>query len=263
MGQDVRVRANMFAQRTVKAAHEVWCLRGTSGLIKHARVVLMHRAHEKLGASRARLAEAIETSGSTPLNSVTIDSENLDQGVHYAPTPRLVLDWVHDIFTFRLDEWCFIDVGAGRGRVVLGAAQRPYAQVIGVEFAEEFCEIARRNLQALPASALKAGRVELRNGDAALLDVPQLPCIAFLFNPFGPRVLESFIARMLQSHASVPRPIIFAYVNPIEASVFERFPELERAHLPRPTRIKFKLLSPYSLEIYATPEAKPYLANMF
>src|SRR3712207_1940229 len=42
----------------------------------------------------------------------------------------------------------FVDLGSGKGRVVLAAARFPFKRVIGVEIAESLNEVARANVEA-------------------------------------------------------------------------------------------------------------------
>lgn len=45
-------------------------------------------------------------------------------------------------------KFTFIDFGAGMGRVLLMASERPFRKIIGVEFARELITIAENNLRS-------------------------------------------------------------------------------------------------------------------
>lgn len=232
---------------------------GPINLCSHLRTVLVRRLHEHLIDRRNAAHETIPTSPVAELDRLTIDSENRTDGIHHEATPRLILDWMYALLPADLSGWCFVDYGAGRGRVLIEAAQKPFAKVIGVEFAKELWTIANHNLGALPADVVQAGGVEILLDDATRIDMPHLPSIGFLFNPFQSQTLRKVLSRITKCYAEQPRPIILAYLNPVEAKVFEEFPQLVRCHLPLTARAKFALLSPYRLEIYATREAMPCL----
>jgi precorrin-6B methylase 2 len=81
--------------------------------------------------------------------------------------------------------------------------------VLGVEYAPELVEAARRNAQ-------RAGRtnVEFVAADAAQYDLPEVPALIFLFNPFDAVILGRFLARnreRLKAHGSV-----IAYANDLQ-----------------------------------------------
>jgi len=232
---------------------------GPVNFFSHVRTVLMRRAHEHFIDRRYDSHESISTSPVTELEKLTIESANRTDGVHHEATPRLVLNWMYEVLPSDLKGWCFIDYGAGRGRVLIEAAQRPYSKVIGVEFAKELWAIANHNFKALPEHIRQTTNVEILHDDAARIDIPHLPSINFLFNPFQSQTLRKVLTRIMESYTENPRPIILAYLNPVEAKVITEFPQIVRCPLPLLARIKFSLLSPYRLEIYATREAIPLL----
>ena len=216
------------------------------------RTVLLHRAHEIAASSSAGNLEAIPTAGKTELDQLTIDSANKATAVHYAPTPRAVFCWLHELLPDDRSNTTFIDVGAGRGRIVMMASQYDYARVMGVEFADELAAQARANLAACPPASIKASRVEIIHGDATEIVAPDGVSIFFLFNPFGADVLEKFLNNVLGAHADNPRPMTFIYVNPLHADVIERRKMLTQARLPATTRLKLALFSPYKARVYHT-----------
>lgn len=118
----------------------------------------------------------------------------------------------------------FVDYGSGKGRALLLAAEYPFGRIVGVEFADSLTRIARRNLAVLGDDA---ARVEVVLADATSFDPPSEPLVLYFFNPFGPPVLESVLARVRDSVEAMPRPVYVVITGPpelarvVEAAGFE------------------------------------------
>lgn len=123
----------------------------------------------------------------------------------------------------------FVDLGCGRGRAMLLAAEQGFARVIGIELDPRLAEQAwanvRRWQQRRPA---KSGQPELevREGDAARTEFPHMPLLVWLYNSFGPDTLRAVLGRLMDSWSSAPRPITLCYFNPVHADVVAEFPTL-------------------------------------
>ena len=127
-----------------------------------------------------------------------------------------------------IDEYTFIDLGAGMGRAMLLAAAYPFRAVVGVELHPALTRIARRNLALWRAA--KRTRVPLRMfcRDASEFPLPAGPCVAFLFNPFGAPVLRRLLRRWKQTLAERPAQLDILYVNNEQESVLRREPGFVR-----------------------------------
>ena len=92
-----------------------------------------------------------------------------------------------------IEEFSFIDVGAGMGRAVLLAAGLPFRRVVGVELNPTLARIARKNLAVWRASGRARAPMKIICNDAAEFRLPTGPCLAFLFNPFGAPVMRRLL----------------------------------------------------------------------
>jgi SAM-dependent methyltransferase len=123
------------------------------------------------------------------------------------------------------DEFTFADVGCGKGRAMLVAAQFPFHRLWGVEISPELCEIARANL------ALRtewANRSSIIHEDAAYVTFPQGPLLIFMFHPFLAPVLRRVLANLEAQLRKSPRTTYVLYArNPGYTEVLERFPFLQ------------------------------------
>jgi SAM-dependent methyltransferase len=119
-----------------------------------------------------------------------------------------------------IEEFNFIDIGAGMGRAVLLAAELPFRQVIGVELNPILAGIARKNLTIWRSTGHAQSPMKMVCLDAAAFQLPLGPCLAFLFNPFGAQVMRQMLASWRKAPGG--RPLDLLYVNNEQESVLER-----------------------------------------
>jgi SAM-dependent methyltransferase len=115
-------------------------------------------------------------------------------------------------------ESTFIDLGSGKGRALLLAAEAGFRRVIGVELLPELHRIAAENVAKFRA-AHGAAAIELHCGDARTFAFPSQRTVLFLFNPFPEATLGAVLDRFDASIASDPRPACVLYHNPVHEHV--------------------------------------------
>lgn len=246
MKNDRQTKLGKLLSRLNKTFHSG----GIGGVTADLHNMLLFRIHDRILDRTARKSEPDGIGHTIELEKLTINSENQSLGVEYTPTPALVLSWIFQSLKINEPDWTFIDIGSGRGRVVLAAARRDFKKVMGVEFAKELHEDAKHHLSVQLNDATQFKRVKLLHADATKFEVPDGPCIFYLFNPFQKTVLEGFLANVIRSYERSPRAMIFAYSNPVHNEVFEHN---ERTHLRRKSMVewtKFTLMSPHRFKIY-------------
>jgi hypothetical protein len=109
----------------------------------------------------------------------------------------------------------FVDLGSGKGKVLLIAGRLPLQRVVGVEIDEELSECANRNIrQAKPR--LRAQSVE--SVAASVLDwpIPDETSIIYLSNPFIGQTFRSTVNRIIESYDRLPRTLHIVYYYPWE-----------------------------------------------
>ena len=110
----------------------------------------------------------------------------------------------------------FIDLGSGKGRMVLAAAARyPFKRVIGVELAEQLHEVARANV-ASSRWRLRCKDIVLVCSDVLDYEIPDDVTVVFLNNPFRGETFAGVIKNLIASADKNPRRIKVIYSNPIE-----------------------------------------------
>lgn len=151
---------------------------------------------------------------------------------YYAVAPSILqtlLDcWLATQPALPLERYTFLDVGAGKGRAALVAAQSPFLRVTGIELNPTLAATARANVHAFAKSrdANQLSPVEIVEGDALEVALPPGPIAAFLFHPFEAPLLRRFLARLTQHCAGSRLDVL--YVNAEHAAVFDRNPAFAR-----------------------------------
>jgi SAM-dependent methyltransferase len=133
----------------------------------------------------------------------------------------LVARWRRSRPVALIDEFVFVDVGAGMGRALLLASELPFRQVVGVELHPTLARIARRNAIAWRAAGRARAPMRMVCGDAVDFRFPDGPCVAFLFNPFGAPVMRRLLRALKKGFAGRPGQLDLLYVNNEQERVLE------------------------------------------
>ena len=225
---------------------------GLGLLVRRGHQVVLRKIHELVIEPMLSRGELHDTSGTVSLNELTIESPNKHSGLFYDPTPRLVIRWVLDALPFEKSAWNFVDIGTGRGRVILEAARHPFRRVIGVEFARELVQQAEDNVASLPLGHIFAGRLGVVHADATEWTPPSGPTVFFLFNPFDGRMMKRFLQHVLDDKIRAGRPMVFIYVNPEQEHVFQQDHRVDSVRVPEGLSMRAGMLSPYRVSIFET-----------
>ena len=87
--------------------------------------------------------------------------------LRYEPTPADVFHEMIRKLPFDPREFVFVDLGSGKGKVLMLAAQYPFGRVIGVELWEDFHRIALANLESFRGRSDYAPEITSIRMDAA------------------------------------------------------------------------------------------------
>ena len=126
----------------------------------------------------------------------------------WSAVPRVLRNLELDLRRFT-----FIDMGCGKGRMVLAASAFPFASVIGVEFSPPLCRIAEGNLAACRYLRRRARSTQIVECDATEFTIPITPCVFFFYNPFSFELLDVVIKNVIRTHQQSPREIYLILVG--------------------------------------------------
>ncbi len=161
----------------------------------------------------------VETAREVRLNDLKIDSPNLKHGVFYAGTDSKSFPIVFEHLKIDFPEFVFVNLGSGKGRVLLMASLFPFKKIVGIEFAPELNAVARNNISTYKNPLQQCRNIESHCHDAALFELPPEPCIVDVFNAFHAEIVARVAANIEQSHRKNPRPIYFVYANAVHDEV--------------------------------------------
>ncbi len=196
----------------------------------------------------------------TRLQRLSIASPHRGAGHAYRATPRLIFDWAMAQLPRNLKEYTFIDIGAGRGRVLLLASRYNFEKVRGVEFAAELHDDAEMNIAQFPRSRMKCRDVECWHMDALDLPIPDDKLVFYFFDPFSDAMLQRMMARIVDAYRARPRTIYLIFVDPpadpVMAQLVEESNIFSQVPFSRLKRLALRYLSPAPVRVYRSQGGK-------
>ncbi len=204
-------------------------------------------------------ARGTDTGGLIPAAELVTGHPN-DKHVtaYYGVAPsilrRLIELWLNETGPLaEIDRYTFVDIGAGKGRALLVAAESPFREVVGVELNPELAAVAERNIARVralvgadrgasgaevsrPPEDLDRGsesmggegrmpdllaRIRLLTGDALTMPMPGTPTLLHLFHPFEAPALRRLLRNIERDFGGRPGALDLLYVNAEHADVLD------------------------------------------
>jgi hypothetical protein len=108
-------------------------------------------------------------------------------------------------------DFTFIDLGCGKGRVLLMASDYPFKGIIGVEFMPELVIAAQKNIASYSSDEQQCRQIEAVCMDARDFQFPAEPLVVYLFNPFSEATFAQVLENLREAVEQMPRPVYVAY----------------------------------------------------
>jgi tRNA G46 methylase TrmB len=156
-----------------------------------------------------------------------ITSPNWVHGIGYAPVPAADLSKILAALKIDHQQFVFADLGAGKGRALLVAAQFPFKQILGIEYSPSLVDEMKNNIASYRNPEQRCFELEGRLQDATEFSLPPDPLVLFFHHPFEEVIFRQVRARIEQSLADHPREIFVIYYDPLCADVFEESPNFK------------------------------------
>lgn len=157
---------------------------------------------QRYGVETARAVHVVMTS-----------SPNLAQGQRYQTSSEAGIRWCIEHAALAPQTTTFVDLGCGKGRTLIIAAQYPFSRIVGVEYSAELAAICERNLRTVG----RLGRCAVANEDAERFAFPDGDLLVYMYNPFKPELARRVLARL----ADHPANVALAYRGPGHDTVQE------------------------------------------
>ena len=133
----------------------------------------------------------------------------------YQPTEPSLFHEMLRALSIDFREFTFIDLGSGKGRALLMAADYPFRRIVGIELLPELHRVAQQNLSQYKSSSQRCFTLETICSDARKFSFPPDPTVLYLFNPLPEEGLVHVIANLDYSLREKPRPLYVLYHNPL------------------------------------------------
>jgi SAM-dependent methyltransferase len=163
-------------------------------------------------------ANAADTSGHIPGELLT--PANRYNTAYYGISPS-ALTRALELLPEATSSFTFLDIGCGKGRALLIAAEFGFPKILGIELSPDLCRIAQSNTRRHP-------HIEIRQQDAAALTFPPTPLVIFLYHPFLAPVLRRVLNNLDRHHRANPQPTYLLYANCTYLKLLARFPFLQQ-----------------------------------
>ena len=163
-----------------------------------------------------------DTEGIVPPELLGHDHDVLEQCLQYEPTEPALFRRMLQELPIDHSDYTFVDLGSGKGRALLLAAEYPFGRVVGVEASPLLHATAQLNLTVYRSGARRCRCIDLLRGDAANFELPTGPLIVYLFNPFGARRIAKVLRNIKNALELQPRDLWVIYYYPEHRYLFQR-----------------------------------------
>jgi SAM-dependent methyltransferase len=178
--------------KTMLRARLAWWIKRGSGIIFDA----LHR---------------VDTGGGVSESNLQIASANRDKGIAYDPCPWSTLRRSLRLVSLPVEGFTFVDIGCGKGKVLLSAMVLPFKRIFGVEFSPYLCRVAEQNLASAKFFNRKCSSVTIVCADAVQYPIPEEPTVFFFANPFSYEIMELVLGNIVSSYLNSPRRIFLLF----------------------------------------------------
>jgi predicted RNA methylase len=168
------------------------------------------------------LKYGVDTRHWVELDDLEIKTKNKEKGRRYQPTRVRDFNKLMNTLTFPSNS-VFVDLGSGKGRVILMATKYGFKRVVGVEFSHNLCEIARKNLLLFRKKSRLDVDVDIIKSDVVDYEIKGDENVFFLFSPFGEFVTAEVLKNISVSLEKKPRRVWLIYNNPVHRNIVERY----------------------------------------
>ena len=172
-----------------------------------------------------------DTSGLISSRDLRIqESISRHNAIIYLPAPETVTAHIIQSINISYRNFTFIDIGSGKGRVVLIASGFPFQSIIGIEISRQLHEIALNNIKLATNIPQQCFNLNLHCMNALDFTPPETPVVFHFYHPFLPDILEPVLKNIGKSISRNPRPVYIIYLYAIDyaQAVFEDMPFLEK-----------------------------------
>lgn len=154
-----------------------------------------------------------ETVQRIPPHQLETESSNKQWAQYYGATKAGPLLQLFRLLNLGKDRR-FVDLGCGKGRVVMLAAQHGFSTIVGIDFSAELCRSAEKNLEEFRKRRRVESEIRILHSDVVDYAVGPEDSVFFLYDPFSKEVLGGVLENIKASLVSAPRALCLIYNSP-------------------------------------------------
>ena len=188
----------------------------------------------------------IDTNRIMAVSEIGVETEEAQHATRYRATSVGFLRYLFKRHPMAFENFVFVDLGSGKGRVLIEAAAFPFQRIIGVEFSRRLQRVAEESIARYEARHTAKSRIELQCQSATEFALPRENTIFYLYNPFDADILSKVMQHLQLSLGQVDRKILIVYLNPRWGSIIEATGVFALVDAGR--------YGPDEYRVYATPE---------
>ncbi|HET9826073.1 MAG TPA: class I SAM-dependent methyltransferase [Chitinophagaceae bacterium] len=147
------------------------------------------------------------------LKNLTIVHGDIKNASRYEAVSFYMLEHLFRAFRKISDKSSIIDLGCGKGRMMMVAAHFGFKRITGIDFAKEVCEQAKLNMRK-KENQFPGIIWNVINQNVDNYEIEPNDCVFFMFNPFSYSVLKNFLRKLDVSCDEFPRTIYVLYASP-------------------------------------------------
>ena len=163
---------------------------------------------------RGSIRYGTNTFSPVSLKKLTIKNGDIQKASPYEAVSFYMLEKLLDAFRKISSETSIIDLGSGKGRMMVVAAHFGFNHITGIDFAKELCSQAVINMKE-KEKQFPGIQWQVLNQNVEDYSIASYDSVFFMFNPFTKEVLENFLKKLDASCELFPRTIYFLYASPL------------------------------------------------
>ena len=125
---------------------------------------------------------------------------------------------------YGIEDYTFLDIGCGKGRVLMLASDAPFERIVGVELNPALTAIAERNMAKWSTAPHLCSDVHVLNVDALAAPIPKSPVVLYIYNSFNLYVMLPLLERLQTLARGRSTPIDLIYAQPQQAALVDAVP---------------------------------------
>jgi hypothetical protein len=167
---------------------------------------------------RGAIKYGITTFVPVALNKLTIINGDTSKASPYEAANYYLLEKLFTAFRKLSNADSLIDLGCGKGRVLVVAAHFGFTHITGIDFATELSTEASVNMKKLHQKFPQL-KWKVINDNVANYTISPDDSVFFMFNPFTEEIIEMFLNKLESSCQQFPRTTWFLYASPLHKEI--------------------------------------------